>query len=437
MIKKSLALAAIAAFSSATALMSCKKANEQSSDVTSDWIEKSIEAAAGQLKATAAAIDDPNKFPRSLNTDYSLELLTQQLQRPATEFKVGLTRHPSLEEFRQVHYCDYGDWTSGFFPGSLWLAYEMTGDEDLKEQAKRFTNTLLPVSYKTDTHDLGFMVNCSYGNAFRLAPNDSIKDVMVRTADNLIGRFNPQIGAIRSWDFGQWNYPVIIDNMMNLELLFNATKLTGDSTYYDVAVKHAETTLKNHFRDDFTTYHVVSYNDDGTVESKGTHQGKADDSSWARGQAWALYGFTEAYRETGDKQFLDQAVAIADMIIGKNATDDLIPYWDFDAPALPTTPRDASAAAIFASGMIDLSSLANDGQKYLDYAIRVLQNLSTDKYLAKPGENDGFILAHSTGSLPQGSEIDTPINYADYYYLEALNRLSRLTKNLPPAAPLQ
>ena len=266
------------------------------------------------------------------------------------------------------------------------------------------------------------MMYCSYGNAERLAPNDTVPPALIQTADNLIGRFNPTIGCIRSWDFGTWNFPVIIDNMMNLDLLFYASRQTGDPKYKNIAITHANTTLKNHFRPDASSYHLVSYNNDGTVERKQTHQGKNDDSSWARGQAWAIYGYTSCYRETKDTTYLNFAERVADLIMTRVKTDDLIPLWDYDAPDSPETPRDASAAAIVASAMLEMSTMAADGQKYFDYAEKILKSLSSDTYLAKDGENQGFILMHSTGSLPNGSEIDTPLNYADYYYLEALKR---------------
>lgn len=304
----------------------------------------------------------------------------------------------------------------------------MTGDEKLKKAAVAYTNLLYPIRKCNDTHDVGFMINCSYGNALRFAPNDTIKDVILETAENLCSRFDSKIGCIRSWDFGPWNYPVIIDNMMNLDLLFNATKLSGDQRYKQVAVQHARTTMKHHFRHDFTSYHLVSYNSDGTVETKCTHQGKNNESSWSRGQGWAIYGYTSCYRETRDSMFLDEAVSIADMIMKRNVAPDLVCYWDFDAPVKPNTPRDASAAAVIASAMLELSTFVKDGKMYFDYAERILKSLSNNDYLSSKGENHGFVLMHSVGSLPHGSEIDTPINYADYYYLEALHRYLNLKK---------
>ena len=386
------------------------------------WIKKGLDVASAQLELTAEEISSTNMLPRSIRTGYDMNFLCRQLERDSLTFKDSLRAYPTADQMGKRRLCSVYDWTSGFYPGSLWYAYELTGNDTLKTWAIQYTNLLNPVRYYTGTHDLGFMVNCSYGNAERLSPNDTIAAVMKETADNLCGRFNDSIAAIRSWDFGTWNFPVIIDNMMNLDLLFNVAKETGNNIYKDIAVKHAMTTMHNHFRPDYTCWHVVSYNNDGTVEKKQTFQGKNDDSSWARGQAWGIYGYTSCYRESKDAAFLQQAKDIAALIMTRVKTDDAIPLWDYDAPDTPETPRDASAASVTASALIELSTLVEDGQVYFDYAEKLLKSLSSDAYLAKIGTNQGFILMHSTGSLPNGSEIDTPINYADYYYLEALAR---------------
>ena len=392
------------------------------------WVCDALDVASYQLKFTAQELKDSVVMPRSLWTGYDVSFLESQLERDASTFADSLWANPPKEKLGTRRNCNIYDWTSGFFPGSLWYAYELTGDADLKNEAIDYTNRMFPVSKYKDNHDIGFMINCSYGNAMRLAPNDSIMDVIVETAENLCSRFNVQIGCIRSWDFGHWNYPVIIDNMMNLDLLFNATNLTGNQKYKQVAIKHAYTTMKHHFRPDFTSFHVVSYNDDGSVELKGTHQGKNDDSAWARGQGWAVYGYTSCYRETKDVKFLNQAVNVAEMIIKRNVASDKVCYWDFDAPIKRETPRDASAAAVVASAFLELSTFAENGDRYFDYAEEILKSLSSKKYLSEKGQNKGFVLMHSVGSLPHGSEIDTPINYADYYYLEALKRYNDLKK---------
>ncbi len=351
-----------------------------------------------------------------------------QLAQAATEFD-SLPGFPRslMPKFKCV---DVKDWTSGFFPGSLWLAYELTGDENLHAEACKYTDRMEGIQYYKGTHDLGFMVFCSFGNRQRIDGDAQAAEAIVEASKSLSSRFDPQIGLIRSWDFGEWNYPVIIDNMMNLEMLFWASKHTGDASYRDIAVRHADATLRNHFRDDASSYHVVSYCDDGSVESRGTFQGYADESAWARGQAWGLYGYTMCYRETGDEKYLAQARRIADFVMNHPRTPaDRIPYWDYDAPNIPDAPRDASAAAVIASGLFELSTQVDDeaeAKRYFDYAETLLVNLSSDDYLAAEGTNGGFILMHSVGHWPAHSEIDTPLNYADYYYLEAAGRYLRL-----------
>ena len=263
---------------------------------------------------------------------------------------------------------------------------------------------------------------------------EEYKQIIIEAANSLCTRFSPKTGCIKSWNYrkswngkDEWFYPVIIDNMMNLELLYFASKVTGDPHYAEIANSHAITTAREQFREDYSNYHVVNYDPEtGKVLHKQTCQGFSDNSAWARGQAWAVYGYTACYRETQDTTFLNFAVKVADMIMNRVKTDDAIPYWDYDAPVTEETPRDASAASVTASALIELSTMVPDGKKYLDYAEKILKSLSGDAYLAKVGENQGFILMHSTGSLPNGSEIDTPLNYADYYYLEALKRFMDL-----------
>ena len=303
--------------------------------------------------------------------------------------------------------------------------YELSGDDFFKQEASKFTSYLHDLRYYKGTHDLGFMVFCSYGNELRLTDNQEIIPIIVETADNLASRFNEVTQTIRSWDFGEWEYPVIIDNMMNLELLFWVSEYTGDDKYKDVAIRHANTTLEHHFREDMSSYHVIDYDTiTGGVNSKGTFQGFSDDSYWARGQAWGLYGYTVMYRFTKDDKYLKAAQDIAKLIMDRVDTEDLVPYWDYIAPDIPNAPRDASAAAITSSALFELSKYVSGNLKdsYYDYAETVLKNLSGNSYLAKENENFGFILMHSVGHLPANSEIDTPINYTDYYYLEALKR---------------
>jgi hypothetical protein len=282
----------------------------------------------------------------------------------------------------------------------------------------------------TGHHDLGFMIYCSYGRQWANFQEPEVLQVIIDAANSLCTRFNPNIGQIRSWDFGEWNYPVIVDNLMNLEMLFFASKMTGDRKYYDVAVKHADTTLENHFRPDGSSYHVVSYNNDGTIESKGTFQGFAHESSWARGQAWTVYGYTMCYRETGDEKYLTHAEHIANYIMNAVQTEDRIPYWDYHDTAIPDVPRDASAAAVTASALLELSTLTKDADKakaYVAYAEDILLSLSSPEYMSEEG-NGNFLLKHSVSHKPLNSEVDVPLVYADYYYLEAAQRYLSLKK---------
>ncbi|MGN6180708.1 MAG: glycoside hydrolase family 88 protein [Mucilaginibacter sp.] len=324
------------------------------------------------------------------------------------------------------------DWCSGFFPGELWYLYEYTGDNKWLNAAKTFTTPIEEQKTNGGTHDMGFKIYCSVGNAYRLTKDPHYKDVIIEAAKTLSTRFNPKVGCIKSWDNKEWQFPVIIDNMMNLELLFEATKLSGDSSFYKIAVSHANTTMKNHFRADYSSYHVVSYDPEtGAVLKKQTYQGYADGSAWARGQSWALYGYTMCYRETKNKAYLHQAENIAKFILNNpNLPKDLIPYWDYNSPGIPDEPRDASAGAVMASALYELSTYSANGKLYRSKANLVVKNL-TEHYAAMPGTNKGFILLHSTGSKPSNTEIDMPLSYADYYYLEALLRQKRLITKEP------
>ncbi|MDR2915646.1 MAG: glycoside hydrolase family 88 protein [Tannerella sp.] len=318
------------------------------------------------------------------------------------------------------------DWTSGFFPGELWYMYEYTKDKKWEEYARKYTDPLEREKTNAGTHDMGFKVYCSFGNGYRLTKDLNYKDIMFESAETLITRYNPAVGCIRSWDFSRdkWQFPVIIDNMMNLELLFWASKESGNPVFYDIAVNHARTTMKNHYRDDYSSYHVIDYDTiTGEIRNKHTHQGYAHESAWSRGQAWGLYGYTMCYRETKLPEFLEQAKKIAVYIFTHpNLPEDLIPYWDFNAPEIPDEPRDVSAATVIASALYELSQYDKENDLiYLDWANTILDNLSKN-YLAKEGSDRGFLLLHSTGSKPSGSEVDVPLVYADYYFLEALLR---------------
>ena len=349
-------------------------------------------------------------------------------------------RIPSSFQDGKIVYVPTDDWVSGFFAGTLWYMYELTGDENWADHARKHTEVLDTIQYLTWHHDVGFMIYDSYGNGLRLKNIEGYKDVCVNTAKSLSTRFRPKAGVLQSWNTDRgwqaergWECPVIIDNMMNLELLFKATEFSGDSTYAKIAISHADKTLENHFRPDWSCYHVVDYDlNTGEVRRKCTAQGYADESAWARGQAWALYGYTVAYRFTHDKKYLDLAEHVADFLFNSpTMPEDLVPYWDFNAPGIPDEPRDASSAAVIASGLYEMSYHTGNNE-YKEKADKIIESLSTPAYRAAQGTNGGFILMHSVGSIPHGSSIDVPLNYADYYFLEALIRKQNIEKGLPP-----
>ena len=362
------------------AMTSCQKP-----DPKIEALRKAISVAEYQLKHSAAEFadvqDSSRLFPRS--------------------YKDGNIRGVGAH-----------DWTSGFFPGSLWIGYQLTGDEALKAEAEKFTARLNQIPFYTKTHDLGFMIFCSYGMQQAILGDEASAEAIVEAAKSLSSRCREEIGLIRSWDFGKWNYPVIIDNMMNLEML----EWVGG--YDEITRSHAYTTIKNHFRDDYSTYHVVAYNElTGEVVEKRTAQGVSDDSAWARGQAWGLYGYTMMYRMTGDETYLTQAVKIADYLIPRLPAD-AVPNWDYDAEH---QQKDSSSASIMASALIELYGFTQN-ETYLATAERQLRSLSSEEYLAKVGENGNFLLKHGTGHLPGKSEIDVPLSYGDYYFIEAAMR---------------
>lgn len=324
------------------------------------------------------------------------------------------------------------DWTSGFFAGNLWYLYELTGSKKWKRQAQAFTSPLESEKTNGTTHDLGFKMYGSFGNGYRLTKDPHYRDVLIQSARTLATRFNPQVGCLRSWDHSRdkWDFSVIIDNMMNLELLFWAFRETKDSALYKIAVSHANTTMENHFRPDYSSYHVIGYDPKtGEVKQRHTHQGYSHESAWSRGQSWGLYGFTMCFRETGNRAYLTHAQHIARFLLNHpNLPADLVPYWDYNAPDIPKAPRDASAAAVMAAALYELSTYVPDSAtQYVAAADKIIQSLTTH-YRTAPGTHYGFLLKHSTGHLPGKHEIDVPLVYADYYYLEALLRQQRLRK---------
>ena len=323
-------------------------------------------------------------------------------------------------------------WTSGFYPGSLLYLNENANDAAILKEALSRQSLLTKEQFNKGTHDLGFMMFCSFGNSNRLAPSKEYNEILMNSAKSLASRFNAVTGCIKSWDHGSWKFPVIIDNMMNLELLFWATKNSGDSSYYKIAVTHANTTLQNHYREDHSSYHVIDYDPTtGKVIAKQTHQGYSDPSAWARGQAWGLYGYTVMYRATKDKKYLKQANDIAQFMINHPSVPaDKIFYWDFNTPDIPATYRDASAAAITASALLELCKYtdAKTSAVYFAFSEQVIRALASKTYTAPIGTNGGFILKHCVGNLPSNSEVDTPLTYADYYYIETMMRYKAMAK---------
>ncbi|WP_345951335.1 glycoside hydrolase family 88 protein [Mucilaginibacter sp. PAMB04274] len=329
-------------------------------------------------------------------------------------------------------FTTYRDWCSGFWPGELWYLYESTHNKKWLSEADKFTRHLTPIASEPGfDHDLGFQLFNSFGNGYRLTKNPEYKAVILKAADSLATLFNPKIGTILSWPQNVkrmgWPHNTIIDNMINLELLFWASKNGGPKRLCEIASAHAKTTMKNHFRPDYSAYHVVVYDTITGKKIKGiTHQGYSDSSMWARGQAWAIYGYTMCYRETKDPQFLHFAQKVAGIYLAKLPAD-MVPYWDFNAPNIPNESRDASAAAITASALLELSTFVKDKSQarlYRQKAEQMLNALSSAQYQSR--DVNSAALLHSTGHHPNGSEIDASIIYADYYYLEALVRLKKL-----------
>ena len=364
-----------------------------SHETNQEMVERVFKVAAGQVRLLNQMRAD-GECPRSLNDDGSL--MTSSIWW----------------------------WCSGFYPGTAWLVYEYTQDEQIRDIAWKHTVKLDSIRFRTNDHDVGFQLNCSYGNALRLTGDEKCREVLFDGAHSFATRFNPIIGCTRSWDYDgrPWDFPVIIDNMMNLELLLKVANMYDDNDLCSIAKSHADVTMKNHFREDGSSWHLVDYDPvTGSVNRKQTVQGYSDDSAWARGQAWGLYGFTMMYQYTADERYLKHAVKVADYLIGR-LPEDGVPYWDFDAPGIPDEPRDASAAAIMASALLTLSEFV-DSEKYRQCAEVTLRTLSSDEYLVEPGSSCGFILKHGIGFLKAGSEVDVPLTYTDYYFLEALIKL--------------
>lgn len=392
-------------------------------------------AGIGLLFLSACAGTNDNSF----RVDRSLEYCHHQVTRTLAELRgeegqIDYTLIPRNILKGEAHWncrkASETEWCSGFWPGILWYDYEATGDVQIRTEAEKFTAALgFLAKQPAYDHDLGFLLFCSYGNGYRLTGNPEYKQMLLNAADTLATLFRPRAGTLLSWPrnvkmFGGYN--TIMDNMMNLELLLWAAKNGGNPYLADIAVSHADRTMEHQFRPDYTCYHVAVYDSISGEFLRGvTHQGYADSSTWARGQAWAIYGYTLMYRETKDARYLNFVQKVADAYL-ERLPEDKIPYWDFDAPDIPNAPRDASAAAVTTSALLELSSFLSDetGTKYKQAAIEMLTSLSSEKYQSRASK-PSFLL-HSTGHWPAGSEIDASIIYADYYYIEALVRLRKM-----------
>jgi hypothetical protein len=381
----------------------------------------------------------PVLFTSVYGQDISAKWIDANMKEAASQYQFLMQKVPGgvmPETFQgdTLKTCTSKSWVAGFYPGTLLLLYEATKEKSLYDEALQKIVLMDNQQFNTRTHDLGFMMYCSYGTLYQINPKKSYKEILMNAARSLITRFNPKVGCIRSWGKSDdtTQFRVIIDNMINLELLMWATKTSGDSSFYNVAVSHANTTMKNHFRPDYSSYHVVVYNPQtGAIIRKQTAQGASDESAWARGQSWGLYGYTMMYRYTKDKKYLAQAQHIAAFILNNpNLPGDKIPYWDYDAPGIPDAQRDASAAAIMASALIELSGYSERdlSKKYLDVASTILHSLSSPEYKAATGTNGGFILKHSVANMNKNVEVNAPLPYADYYYVEAMNCYKSLLK---------
>ena len=367
---------------------------------------------------TNPAVPEPGQDELLRSIPASLAFAAEQYSR----LLASVTNDPKIPRTfvgGKVKTVEPRDWTSGFVPGSLWYLYEVARDSSWLSAATNYTARLAGIQNYRGSHDVGFLLGCSYGNGYRLTRNPAYLDVLLQGAKSLATRYHPEVGLIRSWDHGPWSYPVIVDNLMNLELLLAAARQGGQGGLRDIAIAHADKTRQNHFRPDYSSFHVVDYSPaNGAVLARKTHQGAADDSAWARGQAWGLYGFTMLFRETRNPLYLAQATNIANFILRHpRLPADKVPYWDFDAPDIPAAPRDASAAAIISSALIELSGMVDGapGRGYLALARQQLLSLSSPAYRAGAGQNGNFILMHCVGNFPARSEVDVPLNYADYY----------------------
>ncbi len=385
--------------------------------------EASLKAMLPEIFAKSAAhylaLDDAAK-PLSL----AAKPMRNATESSRNVFPHGWKRGEGAYDMRSVFW-----WTSGHYPGTLLYLYEATRKPEFLARAKFWMEPMKPNSKVTSNHDVGFIMHCSFGNAKRLENTSAYDALLAETAASLCERFNPKLGVIRSWgkkDDGN-NFLVIPDNMMNLELLEAAAKLPGgEKRFADIARSHADVSMKNHFRADGGCYHVLNYDQReglvGQIQEIRRGQGLCVGTAWSRGQSWGIYGYTMMYRMTGLKRYLDFACKLADYAINHPAMpNDGIPTWDFGAPG---EERDSSAGSIMASALIELATFVEAPLKarYRAFAVKQLKSLASNAYFSKGNEIGHFLLKHGVGHKPGASEVDTPLDYGDYYFLEALLR---------------
>lgn len=355
-----------------------------------------------------------------------IDLAQKQYQAYIDEHPDSILHLYSVKADGSLQAVAYTDWTSGFFPGALWYLYQFTGKAAWKQNAARWTRSLAPAQWRTNTHDLGFIIYNSFGKAFANTADSAYESVCYQAARSLSRRFNPEVGSIKSWDHGPWHYPVIVDNLMNLELLFWAGNRFNDESLLQICKSHLKNDINMRFRDDGSSFHVLDFDPaNGQLLARKTWQGYSDSSCWSRGQSWAIYGFTVAYRYTRDSAYLKQAEIAANYYIDQiKKIPDHIAYWDFNDPAIPKVPRDVSSAAIAASALLELSHYTKTYQEqYKTVVDKILTSLCSPEYLAKAGSNHYMLLKHGVVSKPSDKGVDVPLIYADYYFLEALWRL--------------
>ncbi|MEE9437415.1 MAG: T9SS type A sorting domain-containing protein [Saprospiraceae bacterium] len=350
--------------------------------------------------------------------DSTIKFANEQMKNTILEMNDNSSLHPNQTNISsgRWEFSNRKWWISGFFAGVSWYMSELVGDNSYwLDIATRWTKDLESQKNDTGNHDVGFQIFCSYGNANRITPNEDYKNIIITAANSLASRYDETVGSIRSWSWGNWNYPVIVDNMMNLELLLWASENGGDEELKTIAIKHAKKTLENHIREDGSTYHIVDYNNDGSIKNKDTHQGYNIESTWSRGQAWGIYGFTMMYQYTKNDTFLTAAKKLSDYFID-NLPDDFVPYSDFKDPNIPNVSKDASAAAITCSALFELAKYVDD-DKYKNSAVDILNSL-VNNYLAKNSNYHSVIKR----ACVRSGDSERGLIYADYYFLEALMR---------------